>query len=442
MYDLIEKKKKGMELSKEEICFIVEGYTNGEIPDYQMSSFLMAVYFKGMNKNETFELTMAMAKSGDMLDLSGIDGVKIDKHSTGGVGDKTTLILGPLVAACGVPVAKMSGRGLGHTGGTIDKLESIPGFNTSVSLDEFIENVNDIKIVVAGQTANLAPADKKIYALRDVTATVDNISLIASSIMSKKLASGADGIVLDVKCGNGAFMKDEQSATALAKEMVDIGRKAGRITMALITDMNQPLGNYVGNALEVEEAVAVLQGKGPKDLEDICVALGARMILAAGVLGEDIYGNDAQSVTKAEALIREKISNGEGFDKFCEFVKAQGGDVSYISDTKKLPKATIVENIIYNKGKGYVKKIQTENIGKASLVLGGGRLTKESAIDMSVGIVINKKIGDMVEDGQVIAVVHGNDRLKVEEAKRIVLDSYTFSDKPTETPKLIKNIVF
>ena len=442
IYDLIEKKKRGYSLESDEIYFIVNEFTNGNIPDYQMSAFLMAVYFQGMDERETYDLTMVMAKSGDMLDLSGIKGVKIDKHSTGGVGDKTTLILGPLVASCGVPVAKMSGRGLGHTGGTIDKLESIKGFNTSVSEEDFIKNVNEIGIAVAGQTANLAPADKKIYALRDVTATVDNISLIAASIMSKKLASGADGIVLDVKCGNGAFMKNEDDAYKLAKEMVTIGQSAGKRMVAVITDMNEPLGNYVGNALEVKEAVDTLKGNGPKDLVELCITIGARMLLAAGIFGNDFYGADENNIYKAKKLLEEKISNGEAFHKFCQFIIAQGGDINMILNTELLPKAEFIEPLIYNGDSAYIKLIDTESVGRASLVLGGGRENKNSIIDPAVGIVLNAKTGDRISNGDILCYIHGNNMNDINNALNIMNDAYSFSEREVEKNVLIKKVVF
>lgn len=416
MYDLIEKKKRGIELSKEEIEFIVYGYTDGSIPDYQMSSFLMAVWFNGMNKEETYHLTMSMMNSGEVLDLSKINGIKVDKHSTGGVGDKTTLILGPIVAALGIPVAKLSGRGLGHTGGTIDKLESIPGFNTSVETEDFIGQVNDINIAVAGQTSNLAPADKKIYALRDVTATVDNISLIASSIMSKKLASGADAIVLDVKCGSGAFMKNEDDALALAKEMVDIGKSAGKDIVALVTDMDEPLGRYVGNSLEVYEAVLCLMGQGDKKLMDISKALAAHMVVKAK---ENI------DIKEAYIQVEEAIESGAALKKMVEFVARQGGDVGYILNPELLPKGDVV--IEYKaKTDGYVKAIQAETVGKACLVLGGGRRTKEDVINSSVGLFLNKKKGEKVKAGETVVTIYADSEAKAKEALALLDDAYEF----------------
>ena len=422
MYDLIEKKKRGKVLSKEEISFVIDGYTKGEISDYQMSAFLMAVWFQGMNKEETYELTMAMMRSGEVLDLSQINGVKVDKHSTGGVGDKTTLILGPIVASLGIPVAKLSGRGLGHTGGTIDKLESIPGFRTSIEADDFVNQINSIHMAVAGQTANLAPADKKIYALRDVTATVDNISLIASSIMSKKLASGADAIVLDVKCGNGAFMKDEESAKALAKEMVDIGKSAGKNIMALVTDMNEPLGRYVGNSLEVYEAIMCLSGKGDEKLMEVSKTLAAYMIVLAGA---------AENIEEAVKKVEETINSGNALAKLVEFVGAQGGDVGYILDPELLPKGETVLEFKADKS-GYIQQIQTEMVGKACLCLGGGRRTKEDIISPGVGLYLNKKIGEYVEAGQVIAVVYADDIKRGNESMEILKQAYLVGDEKLE----------
>ena len=390
MYDIIMKKRNGGELSKEEIRFFIEGYTKGEIPDYQVSALMMAIYFQKMTERETYELTMAMAHSGEMLDLSSIHGCKVDKHSTGGVGDKTSLALTPMVAACGIPVAKMSGRGLGHTGGTIDKLESFPGFSTSLTTEQFIENVNKIGIAIMGQTADLAPADKKLYALRDVTATVDNMSLIASSIMSKKLAAGADAIVLDVKTGSGAFMKSREDAFALAEEMVKIGKNAGRKTIAIISDMDQPLGRAVGNALEVKEAIATLRGEGPEDFKELCMVLGSRMLLA---------GSKAESVEEARNMLTNVIRDGSALRKLEQFVEAQGGDPAAVTDPELLPKASMVVPVCADRD-GFVEKIACEDIGICSLLLGGGRETKESEIDLSVGILLEKKKGDAVKKGE------------------------------------------
>lgn len=430
-YDMIKKKRDGSELSTEEIDFFISEYTKGSIPDYQVSAFLMAVYFQKMSIRETADLTMAMMRSGNTVDLGAIEGIKVDKHSTGGVGDTTTLVLGPLVAAAGVPVAKMSGRGLGHTGGTIDKLESISGFHIELSIDEFIQNVNRIQLAVVGQTGNLAPADKKLYALRDVTATVENISLIASSVMSKKLAAGADAIVLDVKTGCGAFMKNEKDAFELAKSMVDIGIYAKRETIAVITDMNEPLGYAVGNALEVKEAIDTLSGKGPKDLEELCLVLGSQMLMAAKKVSTYDEGRD---------LLQKLIRNGEALNKFKDFVKAQGGDTSIIDFPEKLPQAPIQYQIC-SKQSGFVEQIEADTIGAAALILGAGRLTKESVIDLSVGVVLRKKIGDFIDNGEVIAEIHANNEEKVEEAEQMILKAYQLTAQPVHPLPLVKGIV-
>lgn len=431
MYDLIMKKRNGGSLNEEEIRFMIQNYTNGDIPDYQMSAMMMAIYFQGMNEEETLHLTMEMAKSGDMLDLSSIHGIKVDKHSTGGVGDKTSLALAPMVAACGIPVAKMSGRGLGHTGGTIDKLESFPGFSTSIETDQFIRQVNDIGIAIMGQTKDLAPADKKLYALRDVTATVDNMSLIASSIMSKKLASGADAIVLDVKTGSGAFMKKEEDSFALAKEMVRIGRGAGRVTTAVISDMDQPLGLAVGNALEVREAIETLMGKGPEDFVELCLTLGAEMVVAGG---------KATDREEARVMLQEKIADGSALDKLAAFVEAQGGDSSFVYHPEKLQIASDAIEIKAEKA-GWITGIVCDEVGICSLILGGGRETKESEIDLSVGILLKKKIGDKVEVGDVLAVLYANDEAKAKEAKKRYLNACHIGNAPVETPALIKGII-
>ncbi|BCJ95316.1 pyrimidine-nucleoside phosphorylase [Anaerocolumna cellulosilytica] len=431
MYDLISKKKYGETLTNEEIHFIVDGFTSGAIKDYQMSAFLMAVCLKGMDKDETIALTMAMAHSGDMLDLSAIDGVKVDKHSTGGVGDKTSLVLSPMVAALGIPVAKMSGRGLGHTGGTIDKLESFRGFSTSIPTEKFIENVNKMKMAIVGQTANLAPADKKIYALRDVTATVDNISLIASSIMSKKIASGADVIVLDVKTGSGAFMKTLDDSIALAEAMVEIGNGVGRETYAVITDMNQPLGNAVGNSIEVAEAIQTLQGNGPADLLEVSLTLGSYMLYGA---------KKAVTVKEAREMLERTIADRTALNKLAEFVRAQGGDDSAVFDTELFPKASIQKEVLADKD-GYVTRIITDEIGMTSLVLGGGRETKDSEIDLSVGIRIHKKLGDKVKAGEALATLYGNDAAKVSAAATRYLKAYTLDQQQPEAVKYIYGIV-
>lgn len=431
MYDLIMKKRNAMVLTKAEIDYMVEGFTQGSIPDYQMSAMMMAIYFRGMNEEETMHLTMAMAHSGDMLDLSAIRGCKVDKHSTGGVGDKTSLALTPMVAACGLKVAKMSGRGLGHTGGTIDKLESFHGFSTEITTQEFIRNVNEIGIAIMGQTADIAPADKKLYALRDVTATVDNMSLIASSIMSKKLAAGADAIVLDVKTGSGAFMKKEEDSFALAREMTAIGRGAGKKTYAVISDMDQPLGYAVGNALEVKEAIDTLRGEGPEDFEELCMTLGAYMLMA---------GNLAVDEADAFQQLHKVIEDGSALDKLAEFVQAQGGDKRAVYDTTLLPKASMQHEIV-SKQTGFVQHIQCDEIGICSLLLGGGRETKESVIDLSVGLVLHKKKGDYVKAGESLATIYANDEAKMQEAARRFLSAYTFSTEPVKKTALIKGIV-
>ena len=431
MYDIIMKKRNGGELSKEEIDFFIEGYTKGEIPDYQVSALMMAIYFRKMTEAETLALTMAMAASGDRLDLSGIRGVKVDKHSTGGVGDKTSLALAPMVAACGIPVAKMSGRGLGHTGGTIDKLESFPGFTTALTTERFIDNVNRIGIAIMGQTADLAPADKKLYALRDVTATVDNLSLIASSIMSKKLAAGADAIVLDVKTGSGAFMKQEAEAKALAEEMVKIGKNAGRRTVAVISDMDQPLGFAVGNALEVREAIETLRGNGPEDFLELCLTLGSQMLMAGG---------KAESAREAEEMLRAVIADGSALGKLAEFVEAQGGDGSAVYHPELLPQAAIQEPVAAPES-GYLSRIVCDEVGICSLILGGGRETKESEIDLSVGLVLCKKVGDYVEAGEPLAVIHANDADRAEQARARYLKACTIAGEAPERMPFIKNIL-
>ncbi len=434
MYRLITKKKRGERLSKEEIEFIVEGFTEGKIPDYQMSAFLMAVCFNGMDDEEIFHLTMAMRDSGNTIDLSAIDGIKVDKHSTGGVGDKISLIVGPMVAALGIPVAKMSGRGLGHTGGTIDKLESIEGFSTSLPKDKFIENVNTIKMAIAGQTENLAPADKKIYALRDVTATVDSIPLIASSIMSKKLASGADAIVLDVKCGNGAFMKNEEAAIKLAEVMVDIGKKAGKKMAAVVTDMNQTLGRNVGNALEVIEAIEVLDGKGTEDLLEVSMELGAYML---------VFGGYCDDKVKAKQALKETVSSKKALNKLKEFVEAQGGDVRYIDDVSMFKLGDVIKDVYLGKEGQitYVSQIITEDIGLASLELGGGRKDKESKIDLSVGIILHKKLGDELNGVTKVATIYGNDNEKVEKAQKIIEAAYNVSCEQNTGNAIIKRVI-
>lgn len=431
MYDLIMKKRNGDALTKEEINYMILGYTKGEIPDYQMSAMMMAIYFMGMNQEETLFLTMAMAESGDLLDLSSISGIKVDKHSTGGVGDKTSLALAPMVAACGVKIAKMSGRGLGHTGGTIDKLESFKGFSTEMTIGQFIKNVNEIGIAIMGQTKELAPADKKLYALRDVTATVDNMSLIASSIMSKKLAAGADAIVLDVKTGSGAFMKSEEDAYLLAKEMVRIGQNAGRSTIAVISDMDQPLGNMVGNALEVREAIDTLMGKGAEDFTELCYTLGSYML---------VVGEKAQTREQGREMLKKVIENGSALDKLARFVKAQGGEEGMVYHPELLPKAALAEPIFSPKD-GWVEKLVCDEVGICSLILGGGRKTKESTIDLSVGIELKKKVGACVKKGEVLAYLYANDRARLEEAKERLLLAYQIGEEKKKTNSIIIDVV-
>lgn len=431
MYDIILKKRNGQELSKEEIDFFVKNFTEGKIPDYQASALLMAIFFNKMNDRETVDLTMAMVNSGDKLNLDKIEGIKVDKHSTGGVGDKTTLILAPLVAACEVPVAKMSGRGLGHTGGTIDKLESIKGFSVALEEEKFINNVNSIGIALASQTGNLAPADKKMYALRDVTATVDNMSLIASSIMSKKIASGANAIVLDVKVGEGAFMKNYEDAKKLAKEMVSIGKGVNKETIAVLSDMDQPLGFSIGNALEVIEAIETLKGNGPKDLVELVLTLGSNMLLLA---------KKVNSFEEGKNLLSEKIKNGEGLEKFRQFIKYQGGDDSCIDDSSVLDTAKIKRQVIANKS-GIVTKIHAERVGIIAMELGAGRATKDDNIDLSVGIVLNKKRGDKVEKGEILATVYGNDEQKTKSAVDKLLNEIEINNDYNDNIPLIYEII-
>ncbi|MFC0271513.1 pyrimidine-nucleoside phosphorylase [Metabacillus herbersteinensis] len=427
MVDLIEKKRDGNELTKEEIQFIISGYTNGDIPDYQMSAFTMAIFFQGMSETERAELTMAMVHSGDTIDLSEIEGIKVDKHSTGGVGDTTTLVLGPLVAAVGVPVAKMSGRGLGHTGGTIDKLEAVPGFHVEIKNEEFIKLVNENKLAVIGQSGNLTPADKKLYSLRDVTATVNSIPLIASSIMSKKIAAGADAIVLDVKTGAGAFMKDLDDAKELAKAMVDIGNAVGRKTMAVISDMSQPLGYAIGNALEVKEAIDTLSGKGPKDLEDLCLELGSYMVFLA---------EKADSLEEARSMLEKAIQNGDALKTLKTFLEAQGGDASVVDSPEKLPQAKFKIELTA-KEDGYVSEIVADSVGTAAMLLGAGRATKESQIDLAVGLMLNKKIGDQVKIGDSLVTIYSNNQDNVEQVKTKLYESIKVSPSPVQAPPLV-----
>lgn len=424
MYDIIEKKRDGKELDFNEIKFFIDGYCDGSIPDYQVSALLMAIFLKGMNERETAELTDSMASSGEKVDLSEIPGVKVDKHSTGGVGDKTTLILGPIVAACGVPVAKMSGKGLGHTGGTIDKLEAIPGVTTSLLKEEFIDKIKKIGIAIAGQTGNLAPADKKLYSLRDVTATVNNISLIASSIMSKKIASGADKIVLDVKTGSGAFMKTLEDSIHLAATMVDIGKRVDRETVAIVTDMDNPLGNAIGNSLEVIEAIDTLKGKGPKDLEEVSFKLASMMLELAGKGDKE----------KCDELVLKVINNGSALNKFMEMVESQGGDPNIVYDYDLFGKAG-VEYDLFAESDGYIESIKTNLLGASSVILGAGRETKESVIDYNAGIVLIKKTGMKVEKGDLIAKLYTSLEEKAVEASKLIKMSIVFSDSlPAKRP--------
>lgn len=424
MYDIIEKKRDGGKLSKEEIEFFITGYTDGTIADYQASALTMAIYFQGMDKEETAHLTTAMARSGDMVDLSAISGIKVDKHSTGGVGDKTTLIVAPIVAACGVPVAKMSGRGLGHTGGTVDKMESIPGLCTTIPKERFFEIVNTVGISVIGQSGNLAPADKKLYALRDVTATVGSLPLIASSIMSKKIAAGSDCILLDVKTGNGAFMKSLDSSIALAQEMVSIGEQAGRKTVALITEMGIPLGHNIGNSLEVIEAVETLQGHGPADLLEVCTELAANMLYLA----------DKGDVDTCRKMVQQVIADGSALQKLKDMAAAQGGDISVLEDTSRFEKAAFTQEVKAPKS-GYITSMQTEEIGIASVVLGAGRENKEDTIDFSAGIRLLKKYGESVSAGETIAYLYSNKKESFPDAESKIINAIEIGDiSPSPLP--------
>lgn len=429
MVDIIEKKRDGKELTTAEINFFIEGYTKGDIPDYQASALAMAIYFQDMNDRERADLTRAMVKSGDTIDLSGIEGIKVDKHSTGGVGDTTTLVLAPLVASLGVPVAKMSGRGLGHTGGTIDKLESIAGFHVELTREQFIDLVNRDKVAVIGQSGNLTPADKKLYALRDVTGTVNSIPLIASSIMSKKIAAGADAIVLDVKTGDGAFMKTQEDAEELAHAMVRIGNHVGRKTIAIISDMSQPLGFAIGNALEVKEAIETLQGKGPKDLTELVLTLGSQMVILAG---------KAKTSEEAKEMLLDAIHSGKALAKFKEFLANQGGDASIVDDLTKLPQAKYKIELPA-KQSGYISRMIADEIGVASMILGAGRATKEDVIDLAVGLVLHKKVGDKVEEGESILTIYSN-RENVEDVKQKLYDNIFIADTAT-APTLIHTVI-
>lgn len=429
MYDIIQKKRDGYSLNKEEIDYFIREYTNENIPDYQVSALLMAIFLNEMNDEETLYLTSAMINSGDKVDLSSINGIKVDKHSTGGVGDTTTLVLGPMIAACGVPFVKMSGRGLGHTGGTLDKLESIKNFRTNLSDDEFINNANKINLVINSQTANITPADKKLYSLRDVTATVDNISLIASSIMSKKLAIESDSIVLDVKVGSGAFMKTAKEAENLALEMVKIGKNYGRNTMAIITNMDQPLGRAIGNALEVKEAIETLKGNGPNDLFELCLELGSQLL---------IFAKKVNNLEDGKTLLRKVIKSGEAIDKFKEMIEYQHGDIQIVDNPDLLPKTKFVLEV-KSKKKGYVTEINAEEIGKSALLLGAGRDTMDSKINLGAGLLLNKKIGDLISKEDTLVYIHTDDLEKGKEVEEKILNIYKIEERKPNHKKLILN---
>jgi pyrimidine-nucleoside phosphorylase len=428
--DLIAKKRDGGELSREEIEYLIQGCTDGSIPDYQMSAWAMAVFFQGMTPQERADLTMAMVESGDRIDLSGVSGIKVDKHSTGGVGDTTTLVLAPLVASVGVPVAKMSGRGLGHTGGTVDKLESVPGFHVEISNEQFLELVNRNGLAVIGQSGNLTPADKKLYSLRDVTATVQSIPLIASSIMSKKIAAGADAIVLDVKTGDGAFMKEMSDTRELASAMVDIGSRVGRKTIAVISDMSQPLGYAIGNSLEVKEAIDTLRGEGPADLYELSLTLGGHMVVLAG---------KAKTVAEAIALLKESVASGRALETFKTFLSAQGGDASVVDQPELLPAAPFTIEVPAMED-GYIAALAAERIGTAAMMLGAGRATKDSVIDLAVGIVLRKKVGDYANKGESLAIIHSN-RENVDDVLESLYASITLSSQPVNAPPLIYGVI-
>ena len=428
--ELIIKKRNGGELSEAELAYLISGYITEEIPDYQMSALLMAIYYNGMTEMETLHLTNEMLKSGDTLDLSGISGIKADKHSTGGVGDKTSLVLCPMLAACGIKMAKMSGRGLGHTGGTIDKLESFPSLTTAIDGERFIRQVNEVGFVIAGQTAKLVPADKKLYALRDVTGTVDILPLIVSSIMSKKLASGADIIVLDVKTGKGAFMENEADSFELARQMVNLGRNAGRKTVAVVSDMDEPLGCAVGNALEVKEAIEVLSGGDGGNLRELCLILGACVLVQAGVAEKD----------EARTILEEKISDGSALKKLAEFVAAQSGDAKAVFNTALLPQAPYKLKVSSPEG-GFVSAIDAKTVGTCCVALGGGRLTKDSEIDLAVGVVLEKKVGDYTKLGEPIAVIHARTEEMGQFVSKQLLECYSFSKAPPERKSFIRGIL-
>ncbi|WP_419961879.1 pyrimidine-nucleoside phosphorylase [Psychrobacillus sp. BM2] len=430
MIDIIQKKRDGNALTKEEIEFFIEGYTNNSIPDYQMSSLLMAIYFQNMTDEERANLTMAMVNSGETIDLSAIEGVKVDKHSTGGVGDTTTLVLGPLVAACGVPVAKMSGRGLGHTGGTIDKLEAIEGFHVELTSEQFVKQVNELKVAVIGQSGNLTPADKKLYALRDVTGTVNSIPLIASSIMSKKIAAGAGAIVLDVKTGDGAFMKTTEDARELAQAMVRIGNNVGRQTMAIISDMSQPLGRAIGNSLEIVEAIDTLKGNGPDDLTELCLTLGSQMV---------VVGEKAKTLEEAREMLLAVIKDGSALEIFKQFIKWQGGNEKIVDDISLLPQASYKFEVPASKD-GFITFMEADEIGTAAMLLGAGRATKESEIDLAVGIVLNKKVGDAVSKGDSLATIYAN-REDVQEVMDKLTQFIDIESAKKDAPPLIYEVI-
>ncbi|MET7021314.1 pyrimidine-nucleoside phosphorylase [Bacillus mycoides] len=429
MVDIIAKKRDGKELTTEEINFFINGYTDGSIPDYQASALAMAIFFKDMTDRERADLTMAMVESGETIDLSAIEGIKVDKHSTGGVGDTTTLVLGPLVAALDVPVAKMSGRGLGHTGGTIDKLEAVEGFHVEITKEQFIDIVNRDKVAVIGQTGNLTPADKKIYALRDVTGTVNSIPLIASSIMSKKIAAGADAIVLDVKTGAGAFMKTEEDAKELAHAMVRIGNNVGRQTMAVISDMSQPLGFAIGNALEVKEAIDTLKGEGPEDLTELVLVLGSQMVVLA---------KKANTLEEAREMLIEVMKNGTATEKFKEFLSNQGGDSSIVDNPEKMPQAKYVIDVPA-KTSGVISNIVADEIGIAAMLLGAGRATKEDEIDLAVGLMLRKKVGDAVKEGEPFVTIYAN-RENVEDVKAKIYENISIAETAV-APKLVHTVI-
>ena len=431
MTDLIEKKRDGGELTGDEIRWMIRGFTDGVIPDYQMSAMCMAIIFRRMNDRETYDLTMAMVDSGETIDLSRIDGVTADKHSTGGVGDKTSLVLCPMLAACGVKMAKLSGRGLGHTGGTIDKLESFPGFSSSMSTETFTARVNEIGFAIAGQTGTLVPADKKLYALRDVTGTVPSRALIVSSIMSKKLAAGADIIVLDVKTGSGAFMDTETRAFGLARAMTEVGHRCGKRVVAVVSDMDEPLGHAVGNALEVREALAALRGEYEGDLTELCLCLGSQVLLESGLAGNE---------PSARVMLRDTITNGTALACFRRFIEAQGGDAAAVDDPTLLPAAPVVTDVPSERG-GYVSRLDAHGVGEISMHLGGGRVEKDDMVDLSVGIVLHRKIGDPVHSGESLGTIHAASPEAAASAAELLKSCFAFSDTPIQRAPFIKGIV-